>query len=423
MSSWFENPDESFSESSANEPNVLSVSEFTQQIKLSLEGEFPQAWVSGEISNLSRPRSGHLYFDLKDERAVIKSVMWRSTAARLKFDLADGDEVVCSGGLDVYPPHGTYKLIVRRIEPLGVGPLQKKFEQLYQKLTAEGLFAAERKKPLPRFPKRVGFVTSPTGAAIHDFLQTLRRRWPGTRVLVIPARVQGIGAAQEIADGIELANMMRPALDLIVVGRGGGSIEDLWAFNEEQVVRAIFNSRLPIVSAVGHEVDVTLSDLVADVRALTPTAAAELIVPSADDFIQSCRQWQHRLDRGLIRRFESARQRLGMVSRHPVMRQPLELVRRREERLDELARRSDRAIKTGLERTKLKLGELAGKLNSLSPLAVLSRGYAVVQTSSSQELITNVSQLRQGDHVDCRIESGTIKAEVIELEHEDQEPS
>ena len=271
---------------------TLTVAQLTAQIKNTLEGEFPSVWVVGEISNYSRPQSGHSYFTLKDDQAQIRAVMWRSAAAKLKFEVADGLDVVCHGHIDVYAPRGSYQLVIDELQPKGVGALELALRKLREKLAAEGLFDAARKRKLPAFPRRVAFVTSPTGAAIHDFLQVLRRRWRGVDVLVIPARVQGEGAAQEIVDGIRLANRVSPRPDVLIVGRGGGSLEDLWSFNEEPVVRAIAASKIPTVSAVGHEIDVTLADLAADVRALTPSEAAERIVPAAEEISARVRAYQ-----------------------------------------------------------------------------------------------------------------------------------
>src|SRR3954462_7886448 len=270
-----------FAQAAEATPRVLSVSQLSQLIEGTLESAFQSVWVSGEVSEVSRPHSGHVYFTLRDEAAQMKAVIWRSVASRLRFQLEDGQQVICHGDLDVYPPRGTYQLVVRQVEPEGLGALQLAFKQLQARLAAEGLFEPARKRPLPLFPQRVGFVTSPSGAAIRDFLQVAARRFHGVEILVIPARVQGDGAAVEIARGIELANRLQPPLDCLVVGRGGGSLEDLWSFNEEIVVRAIHASQIPVVSAVGHEIDVTLADLVADIRALTPSEAAERVIPSA----------------------------------------------------------------------------------------------------------------------------------------------
>lgn len=268
---------------------VLSVSELTEQLKELLEVAFPIVWVSGEISNFSRPQSGHCYFTLKDDRAQIRAVLWRGDASRVKFDLHDGLEVICQGGLDLYAPRGAYQLVIRQLQPKGMGALELALRRLREKLAAEGLFDPARKRPLPRFPRRIAIVTSPTGAAVRDFLEVLGRRWRGVDVLVVPARVQGDGAAQEVAQAIARVNRLAAPVDTLVVARGGGSLEDLWTFNEEVVVRAIHASRIPVISAVGHEIDVTLSDLVADVRALTPSEAAELIAPGRGRGTPACR--------------------------------------------------------------------------------------------------------------------------------------
>src|SRR3954468_13147334 len=267
-------------------PKILTVGQLSQLIEATLETMFPSLWVSGEITEVTRPQSGHIYFTLRDDTAQIRAVIWRSAASRLGFRPEEGQQVICQGGLDVYPPRGTYQLVVQQIEPQGLGALQLALKQLQQRLAAEGVVDLGRQNGVPAFPRRVGFVTSPTGAAIRDFLQVAARRFHGVSVLVIPAKVQGDGAASEIVRGIQMANRLRPPLDVLVVGRGGGSPEDLWCFNDEAVVRAIHASRIPVVSAVGHEIDVTLSDLAADVRALTPSEAAERIIPSADDLKQ-----------------------------------------------------------------------------------------------------------------------------------------
>ncbi len=264
------------------EQRPWTVSQLTSQIKSTLEGRFPSVWVTGELSNVSRPQSGHVYLTMKDASAQIRAVIWRSVASKLPFDFSDGLEVVCRGEIDVYPPRGAYQLIIRRMEPLGEGALQLALRQLQKRLSAEGLFDPRHKRPLPRFPRRIAIVTSPSGAAIRDFLEVLRRRWRGVRVLVIPARVQGEGAAGDLVRGIGWAHQLPEAPDVLVVARGGGSLEDLWCFNDEAVVRAIFAATIPVVSAVGHEIDVTLSDLVADRRALTPSEAAELVAPSSE---------------------------------------------------------------------------------------------------------------------------------------------
>ena len=398
------------------QPRILSVWELTARIKDLLETSFPDIWVSGEISNVSRPRSGHCYLTLKDEQAQLPAVLWRSTARRVRFDLHDGLEVVCRGHVDVYPPHGRYQLIIEEIQPKGIGALELAFRQLRDKLAREGLFDPRHKQPLPRFVRRIAVVTSPTGAAIRDFLQVLHRRSPGTDVLVVPARVQGEGAAEEIAQAIGLVNRLRQPPDCLVVTRGGGSLEDLWAFNEELVVRAIFASRVPVVSAVGHEIDVTLSDLVADVRALTPSEAAERVVPAAEEILSRLRQYQDRLLAALRSRTSAAKSRLEAVARHRTFRRPLERIRDLERRLDELASRGERAMRNGLRLTRHRAEALAARLDSLSPLAVLGRGYSLTQRVADGRVIRRAAELAVGDELNTRFAQGRAKSRVEQIE-------
>lgn len=391
---------------------VLSVSQLTGAIKDLLEGQFPSVWVSGEISNLSRPQSGHCYLTLKDDFAQIRAVLWRTAASRVKFDLQDGLEVICRGNLDVYAPRGSYQLVIQQVEPKGVGALELALRKLRERLSAEGLFAAERKRPLPRFPRRIAFVTSPTGAAIRDFLEVLRRRWRGAHVLVIPVRVQGDGAAAEIAAGIELANRLAEPVDVLVVGRGGGSLEDLWAFNEEVVVRAIHASRIPVVSAVGHEIDITLSDLVADVRALTPSEAAERVVPDREEVLAYLEGQQRRLRSGLAGRLSAAESRLAALATCRVFRRPMEQVQRMAQRLDELAARAQRAVGRRLEVAQSLLGTRAGRLESLSPLGVLARGYSLTTKLEDGRLLRTVRDVAVGDRLRTRLAAGEIISQV-----------
>ncbi|HVC96316.1 MAG TPA: exodeoxyribonuclease VII large subunit [Pirellulales bacterium] len=396
---------------------VLSVFELTSQIKDLLEGNFQSVWVSGEISNLSRPQSGHCYLTLKDDRAQVRAVLWRMTAARLRFDLEDGLEVICHGDLEVYAPRGSYQLVIRRIEPKGVGALELKLRKLREKLAGEGLFDTGRKRPLPRFPRRVAFVTSPTGAAIRDFLEVLRRRWRGADVLVVPARVQGEGAAEEIAAAINLVNRLPLSIDCLVVGRGGGSLEDLWAFNEEVVVRAIHASRIPVVSAVGHEIDVTLSDLVADVRALTPSEAAERIVPDAEELLRALAAQQHRLSISLRRRASQVRSRLDQLAERRVFRKPFERVHDLARRLDEWSARWSRAAWQRLAFARGRADSMAGRLESLSPLAVLGRGYSLTERAGDGRLLRDAAELTVGDEIRTRFHKGraTSRVEAIEF--------
>lgn len=391
---------------------TLTVAQLTAQIKNTLEAAFTSVWVVGEISNYSRPQSGHSYFTLKDDQAQIRAVMWRSAAAKLKFDVADGLDVVCHGHIDVYAPRGSYQLVVDELQPKGVGALELALRKLREKLAAEGLFEAARKKKLPAFPRRVAFVTSPTGAAIHDFLQVLRRRWRGVDVLVIPARVQGDGAAQEIVAGIRLANRISPRPDVLVVGRGGGSLEDLWSFNEEPVVRAIAASKIPTVSAVGHEIDVTLADLVADVRALTPSEAAERIVPAADEISARVRAYQQRLRHAVHRRVMLLRARFdGLVAQRP-FRRPFDLIHDRSRRLDELTMHGNSAIHRMLREYEGRIATMAGKIDSLSPLAVLARGYTITQDTRTGRVIRAASDVREGQSITTLFGDGSAVSKV-----------
>jgi exodeoxyribonuclease VII large subunit len=387
---------------------VLSVSQLTAQFKTVVEQQFPSVWVAGEISNFSRPQSGHCYFTLKDDKAQLRGVIWRGTASRLKFDLHDGLEVVCRGRLDVYPPRGSYQLVVDQLQPQGIGALELALRKLRAKLEAEGLFAPTRKRALPSFPRRIGIVTSPTGAAIHDFLQVLDRRWQGVEVLILPVRVQGTEAAGEIAIAIEQAGRIVPPLDVLVVGRGGGSLEDLWAFNEELVVRAIASSTIPVISAVGHEIDVTLADLAADVRALTPSEAAERVVPSAEDVTQLVKNLQLRLLGSLTARTANLRSRLDALASRPALSRPLERVHLLGRRADELAVRLNTAMRTRLGNSQAEIETFAGKLEALSPLAVLQRGYSLTQDQASGVVIRTTQLLQTGQRLRTRLAQGEV---------------
>ena len=393
-------------------PSILTVSQLTAVIKDVLEGAFPAVAVSGEISNLSRPSSGHCYFTLKDSDAQLRAVAWRNTASRIRFDLRDGLEVICFGRLDLYPPRGSYQLVVEQMLPKGIGALALAFRQLRDKLAAEGIFDPARKRPLPKFPRRIAFVTSPTGAAIRDFLEVLRRRWRGADVSIIPVRVQGEGASREIAAGIEAANRLRPAPDVLVVGRGGGSMEDLWAFNEECVVRAIFASEVPVVSAVGHEIDVTLSDLVADVRALTPSEAAERVAPDAGELRTLLVRERRRMSAALRHRLALAATRLDQVANSRSFRRPLERAQLAARRIDDLEGRLTQAIQTRLSLAARSLESRAARLEALSPLAVLGRGYSLTRRADNGSVIRSVSAVRAGDRIVTRLVDGEIASQV-----------
>lgn len=404
--------EDSDSEGNEPEPSVFSVSQLNSLVQRLLSDTFSGILVEGEITEISRPHSGHIYFSLKDEDSQIRGVMWRSTAQRLKFELEEGQTVVCRGDIDVYPPRGTYQLVVKQVDPKGIGPLQLAFRQLHQRLSAEGLFEAKWKQEIPSYPQSVAFVTSPTGAAIRDFLEISRRRFPSLPILVIPARVQGEGAAEEIVRGIEAANHLQDRPDILVVGRGGGSMEDLWCFNDERVVRAIFASEIPVVSAVGHEIDVTLADLVADMRAATPSEAAERIVPSRDELLNQNFQRQQRLASALRRRFEFAELSLQSLLSRRIFTQPLEWLMLRSQEIDELTLELERATSTFWDRKEEQLRMAAGKLESLSPLQVLSRGYSVTTRNSDQKLIRSSNDVREGDILRTRLAEGEVLSQV-----------
>jgi exodeoxyribonuclease VII large subunit len=397
-------------------PRILSVWELTCQVKDLLEGAFPAVWVSGEISNFSRPQSGHCYLTLKDDRAQLRAALWRQAAARVQFALGDGLEVICRGHLDVYAPRGSYQLIIEHIEPRGIGALELALRQLRERLAREGLFDRARKRPLPRFVRRIGVVTSPTGAAIHDFLQVLRRRWRGADVLVLPTRVQGAGAAEEIAAAIHTANQLPGTLDCLVVTRGGGSLEDLWAFNEEVVVRAIYASRIPVVSAVGHEIDVTLADLVADVRALTPSEAAELVAPAAEEVLARLRQSGQRLSAAMRWQVASRRARLDGLAGSRVLRRPREQIEELGRRLDELSARAVRAVQARLLLARRQTDHVAGRLAALSPLAVLGRGYSLTERASDGRIIRDAAEMAAGEVIRTRFARGRATSRIERIE-------
>jgi exodeoxyribonuclease VII large subunit len=401
---------------------TFSVSELTAAIAGVLERSFGEVRVEGEISNLARPRSGHVYLTLKDDNSQLRAVIYRNVASRLPFKLEDGLAVVATGAVTVYRARGEYQLTISSLEPQGIGALELAFRQRVAELRAEGLFEPGLKKRLPFCPRRVGFVTSPTGAAVRDFLQVLKRRFPGTDVLVLPCRVQGNGAAEEIAGAIMMANAHAAelGLEVLAVGRGGGSLEDLWAFNEEIVARAIFASRLPVVSCVGHEVDITIADLVADVRAATPSEAAELIVPSREDIAALLNDRRERLTAALRARVERCRSRLAQLSASSALRRPLERVERYRERLAVLTRHLNAAMQRQIDRSGAMLGQFAASLEGLSPLAVLRRGYSLTQTEQG-DLVRNSAGLSVGDRIVTRLEHGRVISRVEQIEPSKQE--
>jgi exodeoxyribonuclease VII large subunit len=398
-----------------SQPPVISVSQLTGVLKDLVEQAFPCVWVVGEISNLSRAGSGHLYFTLKDDEAQIRAVMWRSAAARLKFQVHDGLEVVAAGPVEVYGARGTYQLVAQQMVPQGLGALELAFRQLHEKLAAEGLFAPERKRPLPRFPRRIALVTSPSGAAVRDMLQVTMRRWSGTDVIVVPTPVQGAGAAQEIAAALAAAALI-PGVEVIIVGRGGGSLEDLWAFNEEVVARAIHASPIPVVSGVGHEIDVCIADLVADRRALTPSEAAELVVPQRTEVAAELGQIQRRMTAALRGQALRARARVESLAARRVFSHPYERLHDLARRLDESEARLQRALRRRLEAGRRDIAMLAQTMEALSPLKVLARGYSITRLPATNHVVRDARSVMAGDTLETLVPAGRIISQVERVE-------
>jgi exodeoxyribonuclease VII large subunit len=396
-------------------PEAISISQLTRSIKSNLNNKFPSVWVEGEVSGMTQASSGHVYLTLKDAGAQINAIIWRNDAEALDFDLSQGLKVICRGGVDVYPQRGTYQLIIRRVQPVGVGALQLAFKKLHAKLSADGLFDEQFKQALPPIPKHIAVVTSPTGAAVRDFLQVLLRRWPKMHVTIIPAVVQGPAAANEIAAGVRIANSLKPRPDALVVTRGGGSIEDLWSFNEEIVVRAIFNSKIPVVSGVGHEIDVTLADLVADVRALTPSEAAERLVPDMGDVQSMLRSGFERLRSAMIARFREAKTELAATASRPAITRPLTAIGQAAMELDFLEQTIKRSAANQLNEHRHSLAALAQRMHAISPLEVLSRGYSL--TSDDQgNLLTDCDSIADGDKIVSRLANGRIHSVIDRIE-------
>ena len=359
----------------AQPAQVLSVTELTRRLKDLLEEQFPSVWIEGEISNLRSPSSGHVYFTLKDANAQLAVVLFRGAAGKVGFKLNDGLQVIAFGDISVYEKNGQYQLVARQLLPKGLGALQLAFEELKQRLAREGLFDPARKKPIPALPQRIGLVTSPTGAAIRDFLNIIGRRFPNVHIVIHPVRVQGGGAAQEIAAAIDEFNALHASgklpLDVLIVTRGGGSLEDLWAFNEEIVARALARSRIPTISAVGHEIDFTIADFVADLRAPTPSAAAELVVKAKEEFLKQLIQSESRLQKDLRLRLAEARQRFSDLASSYVFRRPTEIIRQYQQQVDDLGHRLPQATGVVLDELQARMETVAEKFRLLSPLARL----------------------------------------------------
>lgn len=390
---------------------IISVSVLVQLLQDVVEENFVDVLVQGELASLSRPLSGHYYFTLKDSRSQLRCVMFRSSARVLRFALQEGMEIICRGRVSVYSQRGDLQLIVEGMEPVGVGGLQLAFQQLQDKLEKEGLFAAELKRPLPVYPAVIGVVTSATGAAIHDILTVLRRRAAGVKVLLRPVPVQGTGAAEKIAEAIADLNRDGSA-EVLIVGRGGGSQEDLWAFNEELVARAIAASQVPVISAVGHEVDVSIADLVADLRAPTPSAAAELVVQNRLELERHLDQLVMRLAGRIRSRLEFLQSYLGGLEKR--LRSPQELILRRRQQLLRCEERLQNGMATIFNNCEHKLSMLSARLQALSPLAVLQRGYAIVSSVPDGTVIRDPAQVSRGDRLQLQVEKGIIDTVVVE---------
>ena len=400
-----------------------SVTQLTHEIKDLIEANLDSVCVCGEISNCKAASSGHVYLTLKDETAQLAAVMWRTAASRLPFKLHDGMQVIAMGAVEVYAARGSYQLIISRVFPQGVGALELALRQLKEKLAAEGLFDPSRKRPIPRLPRRIALITSPHGAAVRDMLQVITRRWPSIDIVIVPVAVQGAAAAPEIAAALRLVHQI-PDVDVVICGRGGGSLEDLWAFNEEVVVRAIAACRVPVISAVGHEIDVTLADLVADVRALTPSEAGELVVPNRDDVFGHLDDLKDRLVNGLRQRAIKARMQLDALASRPVLANPKQRIRQWIETVDELDESLKLAMQRRLETARQKVAGLAQTLDALSPLAVLARGYSVTFRTSvaddgrteRRELIRQADTLQPGDRLLTHLERGRVVSRVESVE-------
>ncbi|MCC7344240.1 MAG: exodeoxyribonuclease VII large subunit [Deltaproteobacteria bacterium] len=393
---------------------IYSVSELTREIKALLEGEFSGVWVTGEISNFHAHGSGHFYFTLKDKGAQISTVMFRGANRHLKFKLEDGLDVVAKGRVGVYEPRGNYQIILDYIEPKGLGALQLAFTQLRNKLAEEGLFDEARKRPLPYLPRTIGIVTSPTGAVIQDMIRILKRRNPHVNILLYPVSVQGEAAAPEIVRGIEALNRHGEA-EVMIVGRGGGSLEDLWAFNTEAVARAIAASPIPVISAVGHETDFTIADYVADLRAPTPSAAAELAAPVAAELRLSLRESQRRLLRAYRQGLEARREKLKFWISH--LKHPKRRLEELAQHWDDLRERLNLGIERSLETRRASLRLLSEKLEVLSPLSILSRGYSIVRKLEADgregAVVKDAGQVRPGDSLSLGLFKGSFKARVL----------
>lgn len=393
--------------------DILTVSEITERVKGTLEEEYKSVWVEGEISNFARPMSGHCYLTLKDKDSQIRVVIFKYCAQKLTFKLENGLKVLVYGNVTVYPSRGEYQLMGLRVEPKGIGALQLAFEQLKKKLHAEGLFDEEHKKEIPFLPQRIGVVTSGTGAAIRDILHVLDRRFANMHILIVPVKVQGDGAAEEIARAIAMLNEYHD-VDIMIVGRGGGSIEDLWAFNEEIVARAIYDSVIPVISAVGHEVDFTISDFVADMRAPTPSVAAEMVVARKDLLEERVRDCAMRITRNIAVCIDRKKQQLDVLRNSYFFRQPRTIIEQYVLRLDDLINTLTSQMTMCFKERSMMFVQVCEKLEMLSPLGVLARGYSVTYNEHGS-VVKKVADAVVGGAITTRVCNGVIHSQVTNI--------
>jgi exodeoxyribonuclease VII large subunit len=399
---------------------IFTVTEVVRDAKASLESMYPYIGVKGEISNLNLHSSGHAYFSLKDPGAQISAVMFADDVRRMRFRPENGLQVILQGRLTVYPPQGRFQMVASAMEPQGKGGLQLAFEQLKAKLEKEGLFDAGRKKPIPALPQWIGLVTSLDGAALHDMLSVLNRRFANIRILIHPVKVQGEGAAREIAEAIRRLNNDYPALEVLLVGRGGGSIEDLWAFNEEIVARAIAASTIPIISCIGHETDFTIADFVADLRAATPSAAAELVTRAKSDLYQQLATQVVRLRSAMEYQIHMLEQRLQHAMDSRMLQKPLALIEEHLQDVDALRDRLAQVARNRVDHWDKDLRHLFEKLHLLSPLATLSRGYAITWKLPERRILKSAAAVQSGDSIEVQLQQGTIYAQVERSELRDK---
>ncbi len=395
------------------EKHIYSVTELTKDIREILSDSFPNIWVKGEISTLRLPQSGHMYFTLKDKNAQLKCVFFRGANMRLKFKLEEGMECILLGRISVYDQSGQYQLYVESVEPVGKGAMLQAFEQLKKKLEAEGLFDESRKRELPFLPKKIGVVTSSTGAAIRDILNIIDRRYANVHIIIRPCLVQGKTAAADIAQGIKDLNAYKE-IDVIIVGRGGGSLEDLWAFNEEAVARAVYNSKIPVISAVGHEIDFTICDFVADLRAPTPSAAAELVVQEKEQIVNTLDAMQARITEAIMQKIRLAKMNFERLAQSYAMRRPQVIVERYQQDLDNLQLIISTRFEHQLGEKQGLLKQMSARLVNLNPLAILSRGYSITYLTPDGKVVKNTKGLKKGDILETKLHKGVIISQIKE---------